>query len=68
MNSSGIGREARGIPYVITYVKGERQLADSADTLDAAKARISARLAKRHNRGEHALVHYRHKLVFDSRQ
>lgn len=50
-------------PYVISYVRGPRRLSDSARTLDAAKARCAARLAKRHNRGEVAEVWYMGQLV-----
>jgi hypothetical protein len=43
-------------PYVINYIRGQRRLSDSAVTLDGALARISERLAKRHNKGETAEV------------
>lgn len=54
-------------PYRIEYVRGTRILGDSARSLDGAKARAEARLAKRHNRGETARVWLDGKLVWDSR-
>jgi hypothetical protein len=64
----GLGtRDSRGErPYVINYVRGERVLSDSAVTLAGAKARIGARLAKRHNRGEKAQVYRGGKLVLET--
>ena len=53
-------------PYVIAYVRGARRLSDSARTLDDAKARISARFSKRHNRGEQATVFYFGECVFSA--
>ena len=53
-------------PYYINYVRGGRALGDSATTLESAKARIAARLAKRHNRGERAQVYRDGKLVFET--
>ena len=50
-------------PYVITYIRGARKLSDSAVTLDGALARISCRLAKRHNRGEIAEVWHCGRLI-----
>ena len=47
-------RHAR--PFIITYIKGDRSLGDSARSLDDAKARIAARLTKRYNKGERAVV------------
>lgn len=67
MNSSKHGnanKQITGSPYIISYIKGDRRLADSARSLGAAKAKIEARLAKRHNRGERAEVYHRHELVF----
>lgn len=52
--------------FEIAYVKGDRRLRDSATTLDAAKARVEARAAKKHNRGEHAEVFYAGNLVFST--
>lgn len=49
--------QRRPRPYIIAYIKGDRRLGDSAETLDGAKARIAARLANRHNRGERAEVY-----------
>jgi hypothetical protein len=66
MNSSKHGRAHRDRPYIIAYIKGDRRLADSACDLDAAKARIAARLAKRHNKGERAEVYCNHVLVFST--
>lgn len=67
MNSSKHGRKQfTGVPFVITYIKGDRRLADSARDLEGAKARISARLAKSHNRGERAEVHHKHQLVWSA--
>ena len=67
MNSSKHGKQwTGGAPYVITYIKGERRLSDSARDIDSAKARIASRLAKKHNKGERAEVHHKHALVFSS--
>lgn len=52
--------------FEIAYVKGARRLADSATTLEGAKARIAARAAKPHNRGEHAEVYYAGNLVLST--
>lgn len=64
----GLGtRDNRGErPYVINYVRGGRVLSDSAPTLNAALARISVRLAKRHNKGEQAQVYLHGVLVYDT--
>lgn len=64
----GLGtRDSRGErPYIINYVRGDRVLSDSAPTLNAALARISARLAKPHNKSEQAQVYLRGSLVFDT--
>lgn len=51
--------------YVINYVRGTRVLGDSARSLDAAKARIQARLSKRHNKGEVGRVFLNGKLVLE---
>jgi hypothetical protein len=61
----GIGRRDNKSerPYVIAYVRGLRRLSDSAVTLEGAMARISERLAKRHNKGEVAEVWFCGKLV-----
>jgi hypothetical protein len=53
-------------PYVITYIKGARRLSDSAITLDGAKTRIAARLAKRHNKGEIGRVYFQGSMVFST--
>lgn len=53
-------------PYIIRYIKGDRVLSDSARSLDDAKARISNRLAKRHNRGERAEVYRNRQLVHET--
>lgn len=69
MNSSKHGssrNQLTSAPFVITYIKGDRRLSDSARDLEAAKARIATRLAKRHNKGERAEVHHRHQLVFST--
>ena len=50
-------------PFIIAYVRGDRRLADSAETMDGAKARIAARLAKRHNKGEKAEIYLRGQLI-----
>lgn len=66
---SGLGRRdnRHERPYVIAYIRPDgRKLYDSARTLDDARARIDARLAKRHNRGETATVHLGGKLVLDT--
>lgn len=55
-------------PFIIAYVRGDRRLGDSAQTLEGAKARINARLAKRHNRGERAEVYTSGKLIFSTDQ
>ena len=47
-------------------VRGSRRIHDSATTLDGAKARIAARSAKPHNRGEHAEVYYAGNLVLST--
>lgn len=57
---SGLGtRDQRyhGPTWGITYERGDRVLRDSARSLEAAKAKCEARLAKRHNRGETAKVY-----------
>ena len=51
-------------PYIIAYIRGDRRLGDSAQTLDGAKARIERRLAKRYNRGERAEVFCGGALVY----
>ena len=53
------GRKGSGweLSYGITYERGDKLLRDSARSLDAAKAKCEARLAKRHNRGETARVY-----------
>lgn len=69
MNSSKNGQKRNQLtaaPYIITYIKGDRRLSDSARDLDGAKARIASRLAKRHNRGERAEVYHRHQLVWST--
>lgn len=67
MNSSKHGKKQfHGTPFVIVYIKGDRRLNDSARDLDGAKARVAARLAKRHNRGERAEVYFKHELVFSA--
>ena len=50
-------------PVRIEYVRGTRVLGDSARSLEDALARVSARLAKRHNRGEHARLYRGGKLI-----
>jgi hypothetical protein len=65
----GIGDHRRQTerPYYIRYIKGDRQLSDTATTLEFAKERVAARLAKKHNKGERAEVWYRNKeLVFSA--
>lgn len=52
--------------YVIAYIRGERRLADSAASLESAMARIDARLAKPHNRGERAEVRLHGELIFST--
>jgi hypothetical protein len=51
-------------PYNIAFFRGERVLLDSARSLESAKARVAARLAKRHNRGERAEIYLHGQLVF----
>ena len=59
-----VGKPSYSPRYGINYIKGERALLDSAPTLEAAKAKIENRLAKRHNKGESAEVYFRGELVF----
>jgi len=69
MNSSKHGssrNQSNGDLYIIEYIKGDRRLRDCARSMDGAKARITARLAKRHNKGERAEVYRNHTLVFST--
>lgn len=52
-----------GRPYTILYIRRERRLLDSASTLDGAKARCAARLAKPHNYGETAVVSFQGRIL-----
>lgn len=68
MNSAEKASNLRNRPYIIAYIRGDRRLADCAETLDGAKARIERRLAKRHNQGESAEIYTNGKLIFSTNQ
>lgn len=63
---TGVGRRDNGAerPYFIAYVKGQRRLADSAQSFRGAIARIAFRLAKKHNRGETAVFFLHGNLIY----
>lgn len=66
MNSSKHGRN-RHHGVNIEYWKCGRMLRDSAQSLEMAKAKIAARAAKQHNRGETARVYdLRRNLILDT--
>jgi hypothetical protein len=64
MNHKERASSLRPRPYGIVYLKGNRRLRDSAETLDGAKARAHARLSKPHNRGETVEVYFGGELVW----
>lgn len=66
MNSSKHGRNRRHAVN-IEYWMGDRMLRDSAMSFEHAKAKIAARSAKRHNKGETARVYdLRRNLILDT--
>jgi len=51
-------------PYVISYIRGERCLYDSARTLEHARVRVAERLAK--NKTETAIIRRYGEVVWNS--